>query len=75
MIARRWKDIRAESGLNKDSVAAHQERMLAEVRAHRLAELRTRQESRAGDLGGERFPVADGEEPVGAAVHDERRQG
>ena len=43
-MARRWKDVRAESGINKDSVAAHQERMLAEVRAHRLAELRTRQE-------------------------------
>jgi DNA-binding XRE family transcriptional regulator len=43
-MARSWKDVRAESGLNKDRVAAHQERMLAEVRAHRLAEVRARQE-------------------------------
>lgn len=43
-MTRRWKDVRAESGLNKDRVTAHQERMLAGVRAHRLAELRSRQE-------------------------------
>lgn len=32
-MTRRWQDVRAESGLNKDRVTADQERMLAEVRA------------------------------------------
>lgn len=43
-MASNWKDVRARSGLNKDRVTAAQERMVAEVRAHRLAELRARQQ-------------------------------
>jgi len=43
-MARNWREVRAESGLNKDRVAEHQNRLLAEVRAHRLAEVRARQE-------------------------------
>lgn len=41
-MASNWKDVRARSGLDKDRVAARQERLLAEVRAHRLAEVRNR---------------------------------
>lgn len=37
-----WKDVRARSGLDKDHVAAAEQRMIAEVRAHRLAEIRSR---------------------------------
>lgn len=39
-----WRDVRARANLNEERVAEHTQRMLAEVRAHRLAELRRRQE-------------------------------
>jgi predicted XRE-type DNA-binding protein len=43
-MARNWKDVRAEGRakgrLNEDRIAEHRRRMLAEVRAHRLAEIR-----------------------------------
>ena len=42
-MASNWKDVRARSGLDKQRVADAQERIVAEVRAHRLAELRARQ--------------------------------
>jgi predicted XRE-type DNA-binding protein len=42
-MASNWKDVRARSGLDKDRVAEHTERMIAAVRAHRLAEVRKQQ--------------------------------
>jgi hypothetical protein len=52
VTASNWKDVRARSGLDKERVAAHTERMLAEVRAHRLAEIRRRQRPPVGGAGG-----------------------
>lgn len=44
-MAKRWKDIRSkavgEGRLNEEGVADRKTRLLAEVRAHRLAELRS----------------------------------
>lgn len=57
MTTRSWKEVRAKSGLDKERVAARQEHMLAEVRAHRLAELRTRQELSQSELA-ERMGVS-----------------
>ncbi|HEX5597309.1 MAG TPA: XRE family transcriptional regulator [Micromonosporaceae bacterium] len=56
-MAKDWKDVRARSGLDKDRVTAHTERMLAEVRAHRLAELRKQQQITQQELA-ERMQVA-----------------
>jgi DNA-binding XRE family transcriptional regulator len=41
-MARKWREVRAEVHLDEDRIAAHQGRMLAEVRAARLAEVRQR---------------------------------
>ncbi|MQA79980.1 MAG: helix-turn-helix domain-containing protein [Streptosporangiales bacterium] len=43
MTTRSWDEIRAELDVDEDAVAAERDRMLAEVRLHRLAELRNRQ--------------------------------
>ncbi|WP_306213925.1 helix-turn-helix domain-containing protein [Actinoplanes sp. RD1] len=40
MTGRNWREVRAEANLDRDRVAAHEQRMLAEVRAARLAEMR-----------------------------------
>jgi DNA-binding XRE family transcriptional regulator len=40
MTARSWRDVRAKANLDQERVAQHQQRMTAEVRAARLAELR-----------------------------------
>ena len=40
MTARNWREVRAEANLDQARVAEHEERMLAEVRAARLAEVR-----------------------------------
>lgn len=44
MVARNWRDVRAEANLDQEKVRQHEDRMLAEVRAARLAELRRRHE-------------------------------
>lgn len=43
-MARNWRDVRADANLDEAKVAAHKGRMLAEVRAARLAEVRRRHE-------------------------------
>ena len=40
MTARNWREVRAEANLDAERVAEHERRMLAEVRAARLAEVR-----------------------------------
>jgi DNA-binding XRE family transcriptional regulator len=40
MTARNWREVRAEAGLDQEQVAEHERRMLTEVRAARLAEVR-----------------------------------
>jgi DNA-binding XRE family transcriptional regulator len=40
MTARNWREVRAEAQLDEDNVAGHKQRMIAEVRAARLAEVR-----------------------------------
>jgi DNA-binding XRE family transcriptional regulator len=40
MTARNWREVRAEANLDEEKVAQHARRMIAEVRAARLAELR-----------------------------------
>ena len=37
-----WRDVRAQAGLDEDNITAHRERMTAEVRAARLADVRKR---------------------------------
>jgi DNA-binding XRE family transcriptional regulator len=41
-MARSWRDVRSRMNLDEAEVAAHQERMRIEVRAHRLKEMRER---------------------------------
>jgi hypothetical protein len=41
-MASNWQDVRARAGLNEDNIVGHRERMTAEVRAARLADVRTR---------------------------------
>jgi DNA-binding XRE family transcriptional regulator len=41
-MARSWRDVRSRVNLDEAEVAAHQERMRGEVRAHRLKEMRER---------------------------------
>src|ERR1700759_1868381 len=40
MATRNWREVRAEAGLDEAKVAGHERRLLAEVRAARLAEVR-----------------------------------
>lgn len=40
MTARNWREVRAEAALDERAVAQHKERMVAEVRAARLADVR-----------------------------------
>jgi DNA-binding XRE family transcriptional regulator len=44
MSARDWREVRAEAKLNEDRVAHLKQRMIAEVRAARLAEVRNQLE-------------------------------
>lgn len=41
-MASNWRDVRAQANLDESNVAAHRERMIGEVRAARLAEVRKR---------------------------------
>jgi DNA-binding XRE family transcriptional regulator len=41
-MASNWRDVRARANLDETQVAEHKQRMLAEVRAARLAEVRQR---------------------------------
>lgn len=52
-----WRDVRARMDLNEDNVAAHRERMVAEVRAARLAEVRKRHDMSQTELA-ERMGVS-----------------
>ncbi len=40
MTARNWREVRAKADLDEERVAQHERRMIAEVRAAKLAELR-----------------------------------
>ena len=40
MTAKNWRDVRAKANLDQGRVAEHEQRMLSEVRAARLAEVR-----------------------------------
>lgn len=52
-----WRDVRARANLNEGNVAAHRDRMIAEVRAERLAEVRKRHEMSQTELA-ERMGVS-----------------
>ncbi len=43
-MASNWRDVRARANLDETKVAEHKQRMIAEVRAARLAEVRQRHE-------------------------------
>ena len=42
LMAANWRDVRAQADLDETTVSAHRTRMIGEVRAARLAELRQR---------------------------------